>query len=94
MRSERKIRSGVADKFIEVGDKLRAAHRRLQSSDQQTVVAARVAPRNCSGSVSADAVGDEPLTRFRGGEVSADFTAKLNFRLFRHGPPSNSNRRD
>lgn len=83
MRCERKVDAGVVDDFIERGDQLRAADRRLERSNQEAVIAAREAASDGTGGVSAKTIGDEPLTRFRGGKVAANFPAKLNFRLIR-----------
>ena len=72
--------------FVDCRDELRAAYGRLQRSDEQSVVAARLASCNRTRGIAADPVGDEPFARFGGSEVATNLAAELNLRLFRHAP--------
>jgi hypothetical protein len=57
-----------------------AAERGLESSNQETVVAAGHASGNGPRSKTADTVGDEPLACFGLGQIAADFPAESDFR--------------
>jgi hypothetical protein len=80
------IRSGIVDDFIDGRDQLSAAYGWIESGDEQTVVAARLASGNGSGRIAANSIGDQPLARFGCRKIATDLAAKLNFGLFRHQP--------
>ena len=69
--------AAVLRSFIEFRNQERAAKRRLQRGDQQAVVAARLVTGDRAERVSADAVGHQPLARFRVGQIAANFAAKI-----------------
>src|SRR5580658_6565562 len=71
--------TGVANGFIEERDQLSAAERRLKGSDEKAVIAARRATADGCGGEATDAVGDQPLAGFGGGEIAADFAPEANW---------------
>ena len=77
IREKRKFLGGVPRRFIELCDEESAAERRLQRGDQQSVVATRLVPRDRAERVAADAVGHQPLARFRGAQVAANVAAEI-----------------
>jgi hypothetical protein len=82
MGGKREIRCGIVNDFVDGRNQLRAAHGWIESGDEQTVVTARLAPRDGSGSVSSNTVCDQPLARFGRRKIATNLAAKLNFRLF------------
>src|SRR5690348_10815818 len=73
MRGEGIRRTAVANNLIQSGHELIAAERRLKGGDKQAMIAACDSARNGSRSEASDAVGDEPLARFRVRQIAADF---------------------
>ena len=82
MGGERETLSGIVGNFVDGRNELRAPQRRLQSGDEQPVIAASLAAADRAGSVSTDSIGDKPLARFGSSKIATNLAAKLNFRLF------------
>ena len=70
----------VAGNFIDLSHQHRAAHRRLQSGNQQSMVAARQIPADGARGKPADTVGHQPFTLLGHFQHSADFAAKFHDR--------------
>src|SRR5207249_12166316 len=77
MGGEREIRSGVVDNFIDGRDELRAPQRRLQSRDEQPVIAASLAAADRAGSVSTDSIGDMQLARFSNSKIASNRASRM-----------------
>src|ERR1700676_816022 len=80
--SQRVIRRVVSNRFVDLGYKLHAANRRLESCYQQAMIATGKIATHGARSESSDAVSDQPLALFRDVEHSADFAAKFHCRIY------------
>src|SRR5580658_3860480 len=78
MGCERIRGAAIAHGFIERGDELISAERRLKCCDKKAMVATRHACGDSSGGKTADTVGYEPLAGFGSGEIATDVAPELN----------------
>ncbi len=74
---QRKLLPRIPHRFIEFFYEKSATKGRLQGGDQEPVVAARLETRKRAERVAADAIGHQPLARFRFAKVAASFAAEI-----------------
>src|SRR5438552_2144680 len=74
VRSEFVGFAAAVDNFVECGNKLRAPDGRMKRSQKNSVIAARGATCDGSGSIATDSVCDEPFAGGRSGKIVAEGT--------------------
>ena len=75
--SQLELLAAVHCRLVQLRQQQRPPKRRLQCGDQQSVVAARLETRDRSERISANAVGHQPLARFRRRKIAADFATEI-----------------
>ena len=74
---KRKLPGRIPGRFVQFFDEQGAAEGRLKRGDEESVVGARLVARNRAEGVSPDAVGRQPLARFRLAQVAANVWAEI-----------------
>ena len=80
IREKREFFGCITSGFIEFRNHESAAKGRLKGSDQESVVATRLVTRDRAKCVPANAIRHQPLARFRGAQVAANFAAEIDLR--------------